>query len=123
MTSKRILTSHFGDGTHWSGHVKRPTVDFYCVAHDEDYSPKYLGGEFCHDSMDEGYCHPECRRCPYVCPVTPCPLPVEPCSWEGCSEEATVDMEVQSASGAFIKHLCDEHMAQTLEAFGKAIAK
>jgi hypothetical protein len=76
MTSKRILAQHFGDGTHYNGHRRRAEFDYHCVAnHDEDYSPKYMQGELCHDSMGEGLCNDLCNLCPRVCPVVPCPLP------------------------------------------------
>jgi hypothetical protein len=64
---------HFGD-EHHSGHISNSDFDFYCVAHGEDYSPKYLDGAVCHDGMGEGWCHPDCRACPKPCPIRPCPL-------------------------------------------------
>lgn len=66
---------HDGDGTPWSGHRTGMPFDFWCVAHGEDYSPKYLDGERCHDSMGEGYCHPGCNLCPRPCAIEPCPKP------------------------------------------------
>jgi hypothetical protein len=69
---RRILAMHRGDDHH-DGHRPTSAFDFYCVAHGSDYSPKYLLGGVCHDSLDEGFCHPDCRICPRECPVVPCP--------------------------------------------------
>jgi hypothetical protein len=56
-------------------HEARPDdFDYWCVAaHGSDYSPKYLGGSICHDSMGEGFCDPDCNQCPAPCPIEPCP--------------------------------------------------
>jgi hypothetical protein len=73
--TERVRLAHFGDAHH-SGHIANSAFDYYCVAaHGEDFRPKYLEGEVCHDGMGEGYCHPNCRQCiGSECPIEPCPL-------------------------------------------------
>jgi len=74
--SERLLVQHFGDDHH-SGHIETSSFDYYCVAaHGEDFSPKYLNGEICHDGMEDGLCHPNCHQCgPWsACPIEPCPI-------------------------------------------------
>lgn len=75
MSMAKIEAQHYGrDG--WDGHRGSTDFDFYCVAHGEDYSPKYMDGAVCHDGMDEGWCHPDCIPCSVgvPCPIKPCPL-------------------------------------------------
>lgn len=78
ISQAEIRARHFGEATPgggaWGGHGPTDAFDFYCVAHDMDYSPKYLEGEVCHDGGGDGYCHDNCRRCPVPCPIDPCPL-------------------------------------------------
>lgn len=74
--TERVRLEHFGgpiNGVSYSGHTTNTDFDFYCVAHGEDYAPKYLDG-ICHDGMGEGWCHPDCRACPKPCPIKPCPI-------------------------------------------------
>lgn len=65
--SKKDIENH-------DSHFLNGDFDFYCVAHDSDYAPKYLQAidEVCHDGMSEGYCSDYCNRCPKRCPVPLC---------------------------------------------------
>ena len=72
--SATLLARHFGDANH-DAHRPTGAFDFYCVAHGEDYSPKYMGGVVCHNGFGEGLCADECNRCPVPCPIEPCPIP------------------------------------------------
>ena len=74
LSKAAIAEQHHGTSDHYDGHRPSRVFDYYCVAHDEDYSPKYLDGEVCHDSMGEGWCNDSCRICPQPCPIVPCPV-------------------------------------------------
>ena len=67
---KKFLTSDRYD--HNEQHPLYSDFDFHCIAHGEDYSPKYMKGEICHNGMSEGFCLDGCNLCPSPCPVVGC---------------------------------------------------
>lgn len=75
--SKQLLSMSREE--HNATHYLHGDFDFHCIAHEVEYSPKYMGGVVCHDGRDEGYCMDECRLCSIRCPV------------EGCNKEEYYD--------------------------------
>lgn len=74
MRSKKSIEEE-----HFHSHTPNFSFDYYCVAHNLDYEPKYLQelGEICHDTSWDSECSPSCRICPIPCPFTPCPIPYD----------------------------------------------
>lgn len=62
---KRIIKEH-------SYHDPPYNYDFWCVAHEGDYYPKYLKDEGgCHSYETDGLCNEYCHLCPTECPLCP----------------------------------------------------
>lgn len=66
-SDKYILEQH-------ASHYQTSTYDYWCIArHPENYSPKYMQGEVCHDNWWDNTCNELCTECHgSLCPVEHC---------------------------------------------------
>jgi hypothetical protein len=57
---------------HFETHEPTNSFDVYCVAHTEEYHPKYLGSIGCHSYHTDNMCSDECHLCTVPCPIEGC---------------------------------------------------